>query len=132
MTSKGGGRLNWVAGLFYSHFDSRTFAGTTPNFSSYMDLGSLQPATTANWFDAYEPTRLTQSAAYADATYAFTGALKLEVGGRFNHSDYSFSSCISGWGSALEQQLPPARDPSVSIIPVSTRNSIYRTGSSPT
>ncbi|HEY1928747.1 MAG TPA: TonB-dependent receptor [Caulobacteraceae bacterium] len=112
LTSNGGGKLTWVAGLYYSHFDSLwTFAGTTPNFSSYMDLGSLQPATTPNWFDAHEPTRLTQTAAYADASYAFTSALKLEVGARVNYSDYHFSSCISGWGSALGAATPSCTGP---------------------
>ena len=107
ISSKGGGRLNWVGGLFYSHFDTLwTFNGTTPNFSSYTDLGSLlpgntpAPATTPNWFDAYEPTTLINYAAYADVTYALPGGFKAEVGARFNHSDYKFSSCITGWGSA--------------------------------
>jgi len=107
LASKGNGRLNWVAGLYYSHFQSLwTMNGTTPNFASYMDLGSLQPATTPNWFDADEPTTLANYAAYGDVTYALTDALKIEVGGRFNHSDYRFSSCISGWGSALGNATP--------------------------
>jgi outer membrane receptor protein involved in Fe transport len=112
LASNGAGRLNWVAGLYYSHFDSLwTMDGTTPNFSSYMDLGSLQPATTPNWFDAYEPTRLSQYAAYVDATYALTDALKVELGGRVNYSDYHFSSCISGWGSALGAATPSCTGP---------------------
>jgi outer membrane receptor protein involved in Fe transport len=107
LASKGDGKLTWVAGLYYSDFHSTwTFHGTTPNFSAYMDLGSLQPATTPNWFDAYEPTTLSQEAAFGDATYALTDAFKIEVGARFNHSDYSFSSCISGWGSALGNATP--------------------------
>ena len=112
-SSKGSGKFNWVGGLFYSNFYSLwTFAGTTPNYSSFADLGSLapgftpRPANTPNWFDVYEPTALSNYAAYGDATYALTDALKLEVGGRFNHSDYRFSSCISGWGSALGSASP--------------------------
>jgi iron complex outermembrane recepter protein len=106
-TSKGNARLNWVGGLYYSNFHSVwTFAGTTPNFSSYADLGSLlpgntpSPATTPNWFDANEPTTLANYAAYGNATYALTDAFKIDIGGRVNHSDYQFSSCITGWGSA--------------------------------
>jgi len=107
LASKGSGRLTWVAGLYYSHFHSTwTFAGTTPNYSSFMDLGTLQPATTPNWFDAYEPTTNSQSAAYGDVTYALTDQLKLDVGGRYNHDNYRFSSCISGWGSALGDATP--------------------------
>ena len=111
--SKGAGRFNWVGGLYYSDFYSLwTFAGTTPNYSSFTDLGSLapgftpRPANTPNWFDVYEPTNLSNYAAYGDVTYALTDALKLEVGGRFNHSEYRFSSCISGWGSALGSASP--------------------------
>src|SRR3984885_1677360 len=101
LTSKGNDTLSWVTGLYYSHFYSLwTFDGTTPNYSSYMDLGTLQRATTANWFDAYSPTTLSQDAAFADATYALTDELKIDVGARLNHYNYRFSSCISGWGSA--------------------------------
>src|ERR1700684_3297206 len=65
-----------------------------------MDLGSLAPATTPTWFDASSPTTLNQEAAFGDATYALTHALKVDVGARVNHYNYHFSSCISGWGSA--------------------------------
>ncbi len=111
--SRGSERFSWVGGLFYSDFYSLwTFAGTTPNYSSFTDLGSLapgftpRPANTPNWFDVYEPTTLSNYAAYGDASYAVTDALKIEVGGRFNHSDYKFASSISGWGSALGSAAP--------------------------
>jgi outer membrane receptor protein involved in Fe transport len=113
LTSKGGGRLTWVAGVFYTRFHSTwTFDGTTPTFSSYTDLGSLlpgatpAPATTPNWFDAYEPSTNSQEAVFGDATYALTSALKLDLGGRISHDDYRFSSCITGWGSALGAATP--------------------------
>ncbi len=113
LASKGAGPLTWVAGLYYSRFHSTwTFNGTTPNYSSFTDEGSLlpgntpSPATTPNWFDAYEPSTNSQAAAFGDVTYALTGALKLDVGGRFTHDDYRFSSCITGWGSAQGAATP--------------------------
>jgi iron complex outermembrane recepter protein len=107
LASTGAGKASWVAGLYYSDFYSLwTFNGTTPNFSSYMDLGTLAPATTPNWFDAYSPTTLKQYAGFGDATYALTDALKVDVGGRVNHYDYRFSSCLSGWGSANGAAAP--------------------------
>jgi outer membrane receptor protein involved in Fe transport len=107
LTSKGEGTLTWVAGLYYSDFYSLwTFNGTTPNFSSFLDQGTFAPATTPNWFDANSPTTLKQIAAFGDVTYALTDALKLDVGARVNHYDYQFSSCISGWGSALGAATP--------------------------
>jgi len=100
-TSNGKGSLTWVGGLYYSDFYSLWgFKGTTPNYSAYMDLGTLAPATTPNWFDANSPTNLKQYAAFGDATYALTDELKVDVGARVNHYDYRFSSCLSGWGSA--------------------------------
>ena len=98
--SNGDGRANWVGGLYYSDFYSLwTFRGATPNYASYEDLGTSAPATTPNWFDAYSPTSLKQYAVFGDVTYAPTDALKVDVGGRVNHYNYNFSSCISGWGS---------------------------------
>jgi iron complex outermembrane receptor protein len=107
LTSTGSGRASWVAGIYYSDFYSLWgFNGTTPNYSSYMDLGTLAPATTPNWFDAYSPTKLSQYAAFGDATYALTDELKVDVGARVNHYDYRFSSCLSGWGSANGAAAP--------------------------
>ena len=62
---RGTGEPAGSAGLYYSDFYSLWgFNGTTPNYSAYMDLGTLAPATTPNWFDAYSPTTLKQYAAF--------------------------------------------------------------------
>ena len=107
LASTKSGRASWVGGLYYSDFYSLWgFKGTTPNYSAYMDLGTLAPATTPNWFDAYSPTTLKQYAAFGDATLTATDALKVDVGGRVNHYDYRFSSCLSGWGSANGAAIP--------------------------
>jgi iron complex outermembrane recepter protein len=105
--STGNGRASWVGGLYYSDFYSLwRFNGTTPNYASFMDLGTLAPATTPNWFDAYSPTTLKQYAVFGDATYALTDTLKADVGARVNHYNYRFSSCISGWGSGNGAATP--------------------------
>jgi iron complex outermembrane recepter protein len=107
LSSTGSGRTSWVAGLYYSDFYSLwQFNGTTPNYASFMDLGTGAPATTPGWFDAYSPTTLKQYAVFGDATYALTDAFKVDVGARVNHYDYRFSSCISGWGSANGAATP--------------------------
>jgi outer membrane receptor protein involved in Fe transport len=117
LTSTGKGRASWAAGLYYSDFYSLWgFKGTTPNYSSYMDLGTLAPATTSNWFDADSPTTLKQYAAFGDATYALTDELKVDVGARVNHYDYRFSSCISGWGSGNGSATPSCSG----LIPLSS------------
>ncbi len=107
LASARNGKSSWVAGLYFSDFYSLWgFKGTTPNYSAYMDLGTLAPATTPDWFDAYSPTTLKQYAGFGDATYALTDELKLDVGARVNHYDYRFSSCISGWGSGNGTAAP--------------------------
>ncbi len=115
--STGDGRASWVGGLYYSNFFSLwTFNGQTPNYSAFMDLGTLAPATTSNWFIAYSPTTIKQYAAFGDATYALTDALKVDVGARVNHYDYRYSSCISGWGSGLGAATPSCSG----LIPLSS------------
>jgi len=117
LTSTGTGRASWVAGLYYSDFYSLwKFNGSTPNYGSYMDLGTLAPATTPNWFDAYSPTTLKQYAAFGDFTYALTDAFKVDAGARVNHYDYRFSSCISGWGSGFGAAQPSCSG----LIPLSS------------
>jgi outer membrane receptor protein involved in Fe transport len=106
-TSKGDGPFTWVAGAYYSYFWSRwTFAGTTPNYGTYMDLGTFAPATTPNWFDADEPSSTSQHALFGDLTYALTDQLKADIGLRWSNYDYKFSACISGWGSGLGAAQP--------------------------
>jgi outer membrane receptor protein involved in Fe transport len=117
LTSTGDGKSSWVAGLYYSDFYSLwTFNGTTPNYGTYMDLGTLAPATTPHWFDAYSPTTIKQYAAFGDATYALTDEFKIDLGARVNHYDYRFSSCISGWGSGFGAAVPSCSG----LIPLSS------------
>jgi iron complex outermembrane receptor protein len=117
LTSNGNERASWLAGLYFSDFYSLWgFKGTTPNYPAYMDLGTLAAATSPNWFDAYSPTTLKQYAAFGDATYALTDELKVDVGGRLNHYDYRFSSCLSGWGSANGAASPSCSG----LIPLSS------------
>ncbi len=119
LTSTGEGKTSWVAGLYYSDFYSLwTFNGTTPNYGTYMDLGTLAPATTPHWFDAYSPTTIKQYAAFGDITYALTDEFKIDFGARVNHYDYRFSSCITGWGSGFGAAVPSCSG----LIPLSSTN----------
>lgn len=107
IASKGGGRLKWVGGLFYSDFSARwQFDGATSNPSAYMDLGTFAPATTTQWFIAKSPTHLVQYAVFGEGTYDITDQLKATVGLRWYSYDYHFSSSISGWGSGLGAATP--------------------------
>ena len=105
--STGKGKLQWVAGSYFTHYWATwNFAGVTPNYTSYMDIGTGAPATTPNWFDAYSPTTMEQYALYGNATYALASNLKASVGLRVTDYDYQFASTIGGWGSALGAATP--------------------------
>ncbi len=107
LSSNTAGRLGWVTGVYYSHFSSTWyFTGTTPDPYAYLDLGTFDRATTQNWFDALSPTSEDQYAVFGDVTYALTPRLKADVGLRWTDYEYSFSSCISGWGSGLGAATP--------------------------
>ncbi len=103
------GPLQWVAGTYFSHYWATwNFTGTTPNYGTYMDIGTGAPATTPNWFDAYSPTTMEQYAVYGNATYALTSKLKASFGVRLTDYDYQFESVITGWGSAQGNATPSA------------------------
>jgi len=117
-SSSGKGKLQWVAGAYFSHYwASWNFTGTTPNYASYMDIGTGAPATSPNWFDAYSPTTMEQYAAYGNLSYAVTSKLKVGVGLRVTDFDYQFESEITGWGSALGSAAP-------SVTPATTVASV--------
>jgi iron complex outermembrane recepter protein len=101
------GKFQWVAGGYFSHYWATwNFTGTTPNYGTYMDIGTLAPATTPNWFDANSPTTMEQYALYGNATYALTSHLKASMGLRVTDFDYQFASTISGWGSSRGSATP--------------------------
>jgi iron complex outermembrane recepter protein len=107
LSSNGDGRLGWVGGLYYSRIASKwTYFGTTPNFSSFVDFGTLGAATTPDYLTVDQSTQISQHAAFGDATYALTHSLKLDVGARVTHFDTQFADCHSGWGSALGAATP--------------------------
>lgn len=106
-SSLGGSRLGWTGGFYFSRFSSTwNFDGTTPNPAPYEDLGTLGPATTSDWFDADARTAESQYAVYGNVHYTLTPKLTAQLGLRLTRYDYSFASCISGWGSGLGAATP--------------------------
>ena len=98
--SAGDGPLNWVGGLFYSHFKSSFNLYTAvENPSAFVDLGTFGPATTAAIWNLTNPTTISQYAVFGEGTYAITHHLKATVGLRWYSYDYSFYDYFAGWGS---------------------------------
>jgi iron complex outermembrane receptor protein len=107
VASSGEGRFTWVGGAYYSRFWATwNFDGTTLNPGTYMDIGTFQPATTTQWFNATSPTTISQYALFGEGTYAITDRLKANFGLRGYSYDYTYSSSISGWGSGLGAAAP--------------------------
>jgi iron complex outermembrane recepter protein len=98
--STGNGRLNWVGGLFYSHFKSTFNLFTSvADPSVYVDLGTFGPATTHAIWNLTNPTTISQYAVFGEGTYALTDRLKATVGLRWYSYDYTFYDYFTGWGS---------------------------------
>ena len=107
VASVGDGPFDWVAGAYYSRFWATwNFDGTTANPGTYMDIGTFQPATTTQWFNATSPTTVSQYALFGEGTYTITDGLKANIGLRGYSYDYKYSSTISGWGSGLGAAAP--------------------------
>jgi iron complex outermembrane recepter protein len=105
--SSGDGPLNWVGGLFYSHFKSTWNLYTAvENPSAFVDLGTFGPATTPAIWNLTNPTTISQYAAFGEGTYAITDHLKATAGLRWYAYDYDFYDHFAGWGSPLGGATP--------------------------
>ena len=105
--STGTGPFKWVGGLFYSKFQSIwNLYSAVQNPSAYVDLGTFGPATTAAIWNLYNPTNISQYAAFGEGTYDITSQLKATVGLRWYSYDYSFYDDFQGWGSPLGGATP--------------------------
>jgi outer membrane receptor protein involved in Fe transport len=105
--STGTGPFKWVGGLFYSKFQSIWNLYTAvENPSAYVDLGTFGPATASAIWNLYNPTNISQYAAFGEGTYDITSQLHATVGLRYYSYDYSFYDHFAGWGSPLGGATP--------------------------
>lgn len=92
-TSTGDTRFQWIFGGFYNRFSS------TEN-----DLAVTPPAAalfgTAVQYFEFQPFKLNQKAAFGEASFKFTNALKGTVGLRYYSYDSSVVTNVSGYGSS--------------------------------
>jgi iron complex outermembrane receptor protein len=84
--SRGDGRLQWVAGLYYYH-----------DKAGYLDLGVTQGGPRFTFLNARLKSRA--YAAFADVTYQVTDQLFLTVGARYNNEKVTetFNSILTGY-----------------------------------
>lgn len=89
VASSGGGKFNWLAGVFYSDFHS-TFQQASV-VADYVPLFG-----TANFYTASEPQHVQQIAGFGNLSYRFSTKLKATVGARYFHYKSSIQTVENG------------------------------------
>jgi iron complex outermembrane recepter protein len=92
LTSTGDTKFKWLVGYFYQAFRS--------DWNLFIDIPGLVPlGLTSNFFTNYQPTTITQNAAFGEISYAFTPGLRATVGLRRYSFDTHLRTIVSGSGS---------------------------------
>jgi len=98
--STGDGPVQWVGGVFYSDFHSNWQLFTNfPNPAAF-------DSPVADVWTLDEPTHITQSAVFGEATYAVTDKLKLTGGLRWYTYRNSLDMSFAGFGSPGGNDVP--------------------------
>ncbi len=80
LASTGGGRFQWIAGLFYSDFESifSEYNASVP--LAFISVGGAAANPLGIIYQAYNPYHIKQYALFGEGTYALTDTLKLTAG----------------------------------------------------
>jgi outer membrane receptor protein involved in Fe transport len=84
-----GERLEWLAGVFYTHEDS----------PSHQDILAIDPATAGQlgvWENADYASTFAEYAVFADLTFRITERFDIQVGGRESQNRQTYSSIFTG------------------------------------
>jgi iron complex outermembrane recepter protein len=94
LTSRGEGRLHWVAGIFYSDLHSSW------NEESHSTLNTQVPD--GSYFDSFNPYVVKQTAVFADGSFNLTDQWKLAAGVRW----YTYKSQQNEYSWGLDGPTP--------------------------
>ena len=97
LASKPGGRVEWLAGAFFTHESSENEQLLGAKAADGSPLPVLDPL-----LDVNLPTSYTEAAVFGDLTYKITDRLDVTGGLRYAKNWQSFSYGISGVGASLE------------------------------
>jgi iron complex outermembrane recepter protein len=88
LASTGTGPFQWIAGLFFTNFESifTEYNASVP--LAFISVGGAAANPTGLIYQAHNPYHIKQYAVFGEGTYSFTDALKLTAGVRY----YNFSS----------------------------------------
>jgi len=80
LASKGGGRLQWIGGVFYQDFESIFSEYNASEELAFISVGGAAANPTGIIYQAYNPYHIKQYALFGEGTYALTDTLKLTAG----------------------------------------------------
>jgi len=89
LASPGGGKLDWLAGVFFNHEDSPA----TENILAAAQFTGVSVATFAN---IVFPSTFAEYAGFADLTYHFTDKFELQLGARESQNRQSYRETYTG------------------------------------
>ena len=89
LSSPVGPRLDWLAGLFYTHEDN-------PGVETFLAKQVVSGATAGTLATFNDPVRLTEYALFGDVTYHVTSKFDIQVGGRASENRQAFYNTITG------------------------------------
>jgi iron complex outermembrane receptor protein len=92
VVSRGSGPLQWVAGVFFSNFNTE--------WDVYAVIpGAVTAFGSSNELLYYQPQNVKQKAVFGEAAYAFTDTLKFSLGARYFSYTDALETTQSGWAS---------------------------------
>lgn len=101
ISSVGSGRLTWLIGGFYSDFGSSWNV-----FQNIAALPAVFGSPTTALFTFYQPTKITQEAAFGELTYTIARHVKLTAGLRRFSYNSSFTEYSAGFGGPTGSDVP--------------------------
>ena len=105
-SSRGEGRLQWVAGAFYSDLTSVYYTLNQATAYAPISVGGAAANPEGIIFNADNPYHMKQYAVFGDATFAITPTLRLKAGLRYFRYDTDFSYFENGWGTQSGNATP--------------------------
>jgi iron complex outermembrane recepter protein len=116
LVSKGGSRFNWLVGGYFSKFKSiYNVYNANPAYADFS-VGGAAENPDGVVFAANTPYRLTQYAAFGNASYELIDNLRLDVGLRWYRFDIDVVNVVSGLGT-------PSGNSSSTTFAAETKNS---------
>jgi iron complex outermembrane receptor protein len=96
LASEGNGSLQWLIGAYFSNFESISRSYTANPEVAYLSVGGAAANPLGIGFDQRNPYFIKQYAAFSEASYLFTPALKATVGLRYYKYTSELDSSTAG------------------------------------